>query len=76
MFYKGMLYILSLSSYLLHLSVTALASRCLQLVVYFIPKVRQHFEEKLVSKNKSMLRNLDQVQKVSEIIYLYLHSMY
>lgn len=41
----------------------ALASRCLQLVVYFIPKVRQHFEEKLVSKNKSMLRNLDQVQK-------------
>ncbi|XP_062586622.1 vacuolar protein sorting-associated protein 54-like isoform X2 [Saccostrea cucullata] len=41
----------------------ALASRCLQLVVYFIPKVRVHFEGRLASKNKTMLKHLDQIQK-------------
>ncbi|KAJ8309174.1 hypothetical protein KUTeg_014048 [Tegillarca granosa] len=45
------------------LQLVALASRCLQLVVYYIPKVRQHFEEKLMSKNKSMLKHIDQVLK-------------
>ncbi|VDI22077.1 vacuolar protein sorting-associated protein 54 [Mytilus galloprovincialis] len=41
----------------------ALASRCLQLIVYFMPKVRQHFEDRLISKNKTMLKHLDQANK-------------
>ena len=42
----------------------ALASRCLQLIVHFIPKVRQHFEDRLISKNKQMMKHLDQAYKV------------
>lgn len=42
----------------------ALASRCLQLIVHFIPKVRQHFEDRLISKNKQMMKHLDQANKV------------
>lgn len=41
----------------------ALASRCLQLIVHFIPKVRQHFEDRLISKNKQMMKHLDQAYK-------------
>ncbi|KAK6181724.1 hypothetical protein SNE40_009521 [Patella caerulea] len=41
----------------------ALASRCLQLIVHYIPKVRQHFQDKLPSKNQSMLKYFDQVVK-------------
>ncbi|KAK3093216.1 hypothetical protein FSP39_012788 [Pinctada imbricata] len=41
----------------------ALASRCLQLVVHYMPKVRTHFEDRLIAKNKTMLKHFDQVQK-------------
>lgn len=29
-----------------------------------MPKVRQHFEDRLISKNKTMLKHLDQANKV------------
>ncbi|XP_037106826.1 vacuolar protein sorting-associated protein 54 [Syngnathus acus] len=50
----------------------ALASRCLQLVVFYIPVIRQHFESKLQSKHLSVLRHFDHIIKdyndhVSEI---------
>lgn len=41
----------------------ALASRCLQLVVFYIPLVRSHFEGKLVNKSITMLKHLDQILK-------------
>lgn len=42
----------------------ALASRCLQLVVYYIPIIRAHFETKLQSKQFSILRHFDHITKV------------
>ena len=50
-----------------HINVfSALASRCLQLVVYYMPMVRKHFEEKLVNnKTINMLKHFDQILKVS-----------
>jgi len=42
----------------------ALASRCLQLVVRYMPMVRAHFEAKLVNKNVNMLKHFDQILKV------------
>uniref|UniRef100_A0A8C5HV01 Vacuolar protein sorting-associated protein 54 n=1 Tax=Gouania willdenowi TaxID=441366 RepID=A0A8C5HV01_GOUWI len=41
----------------------ALASRCLQLVVYYIPVIRAHFESKLHPKQCSVLRHLDHIKK-------------
>ncbi|KAL4238528.1 Vacuolar protein sorting-associated protein 54 [Mactra antiquata] len=41
----------------------ALASRCLQLVVYYMPMVRKHFEEKLANKSVIMLKHFDQITK-------------
>ncbi|XP_033735707.1 vacuolar protein sorting-associated protein 54-like [Pecten maximus] len=41
----------------------ALASRCLQLVVHYMPLVRGHFESHLLDKNKTMLKHFDQVKK-------------
>ncbi|XP_052766804.1 vacuolar protein sorting-associated protein 54-like [Mya arenaria] len=41
----------------------ALASRCLQLVVHYMPMVRQHFESKLVNRQVSMLKHFDQISK-------------
>ncbi|ESO85430.1 hypothetical protein LOTGIDRAFT_229439 [Lottia gigantea] len=39
----------------------ALASRCLQLIVHYIPKVKNHFQEKLPQKNQNMLKYFEQV---------------
>jgi len=44
--------------------VAALASRCLQLVVHYMPMVRQHFEGKLLNKHVNMLKHFDQISKV------------
>ncbi|XP_054634220.1 vacuolar protein sorting-associated protein 54 isoform X2 [Dunckerocampus dactyliophorus] len=41
----------------------ALASRCLQLVVFYIPVIRRHFESKLQSKHFSVLRHFDHITK-------------
>ncbi|TWW59132.1 vacuolar protein sorting-associated protein 54 [Takifugu flavidus] len=41
----------------------ALASRCLQLVVHYIPIIRAHFETKLQSKQFSILRHFDHITK-------------
>ncbi|KAH9492137.1 Vacuolar protein sorting-associated protein 54 [Bulinus truncatus] len=41
----------------------ALASRCLQLVVYFIPQVKEHFQQTLPAKNSSMLKNFRKITK-------------
>ncbi|KAM6972087.1 vacuolar protein sorting-associated protein 54 [Aplochiton taeniatus] len=41
----------------------ALASRCLQLVVYYIPIIRAHFETKLQPKQYSVLRHFDHITK-------------
>ncbi|XP_059162302.1 vacuolar protein sorting-associated protein 54-like [Physella acuta] len=41
----------------------ALASRCLQLVVFFIPQVTEHFEQTLPAKNISMLKNFKKIKK-------------
>ncbi|CAL1541636.1 unnamed protein product [Lymnaea stagnalis] len=41
----------------------ALASRCLQLVVYFIPQVKDHFQQTLPDKNSSMLKNFKKITK-------------
>lgn len=40
----------------------ALASRCLQLIVHYIPYVKDHFKPKLYNK-KHMLKHLDQITK-------------
>ncbi|CAK6976311.1 vacuolar protein sorting-associated protein 54 [Scomber scombrus] len=41
----------------------ALASRCLQLVVLYIPVIRTHFETKLQPKQFSVLRHFDHITK-------------
>uniref|UniRef100_A0A8C7R396 Vacuolar protein sorting-associated protein 54 n=1 Tax=Oncorhynchus mykiss TaxID=8022 RepID=A0A8C7R396_ONCMY len=41
----------------------ALASRCLQLVVHYIPVIRAHFETKLAPKQYSVLRHFDHITK-------------
>ncbi|KAG5855629.1 hypothetical protein ANANG_G00051110 [Anguilla anguilla] len=41
----------------------ALASRCLQLVVHYIPVIRAHFETKLLPKQYSILRHFDHITK-------------
>lgn len=41
----------------------ALASRCLQLVVHYIPVIRAHFENKLQPKQFSVLRHFDHITK-------------
>ncbi|KAL6111094.1 vps54 [Pungitius sinensis] len=41
----------------------ALASRCLQLVVHYIPVIRGHFETKLQPKQYSVLRHFDHITK-------------
>ncbi|BFZ07694.1 hypothetical protein BsWGS_10733 [Bradybaena similaris] len=41
----------------------ALASRCLQLVVRFLPDVKAHFEHTLPVKNSNMLKNFEKVMK-------------
>lgn len=41
----------------------ALASRCLQLVVLYIPLIRAHFETKLQPKQFSVLRHFDHITK-------------
>ncbi|CAL8329389.1 unnamed protein product [Lota lota] len=41
----------------------ALASRCLQLVVHYIPVIRTHFETKLQPKQYSVLRHFDHITK-------------
>ncbi|XP_074552157.1 vacuolar protein sorting-associated protein 54 [Halichoeres trimaculatus] len=41
----------------------ALASRCLQLVVHYIPLIRAHFETKLQPKQFSVLRHFDHITK-------------
>uniref|UniRef100_A0A8D3BHU8 Vacuolar protein sorting-associated protein 54 n=1 Tax=Scophthalmus maximus TaxID=52904 RepID=A0A8D3BHU8_SCOMX len=43
----------------------ALASRCLQLVVHYIPIIRSHFETKLQPKQFSVLRHFDHITKVT-----------
>ncbi|XP_077380102.1 vacuolar protein sorting-associated protein 54 isoform X2 [Festucalex cinctus] len=50
----------------------ALASRCLQLVMFYIPVIRRHFESKLQPKHFAVLRHFDHINKdysehVSEI---------
>ncbi|XP_026159336.1 vacuolar protein sorting-associated protein 54 isoform X1 [Mastacembelus armatus] len=41
----------------------ALASRCLQLVVHYIPIIRAHFETKLQPKHFNVLRHFDHITK-------------
>ncbi|XP_070588671.1 vacuolar protein sorting-associated protein 54 isoform X2 [Erythrolamprus reginae] len=41
----------------------ALSSRCLQLIVYYIPVIRAHFEVRLQPKQFSMLRHFDHITK-------------
>ncbi|XP_072121509.1 vacuolar protein sorting-associated protein 54 [Mobula birostris] len=41
----------------------ALASRCLQLIVHYIPIIRVHFEARLQPKQYNMLRHLDHITK-------------
>uniref|UniRef100_T1D766 Vacuolar protein sorting-associated protein 54 n=1 Tax=Crotalus horridus TaxID=35024 RepID=T1D766_CROHD len=41
----------------------ALSSRCLQLIVYYIPVIRAHFEARLQPKQFSMLRHFDHITK-------------
>lgn len=50
---------------LLTVCVVALASRCLQLVVHYIPIIRAHFETKLQPKQFSVLRHFDHITKVT-----------
>ena len=45
-------------------SFSGLASRCLQLVVHYIPRVQAHFEAALPAKNHSMLKHFDKIVKV------------
>lgn len=42
----------------------ALSSRCLQLIVHYIPIIRAHFEARLQPKQFSMLRHFDHITKV------------
>lgn len=46
----------------------ALASRCLQLVVHYIPIIRTHFETKLQHKQFSVLRHFDHILKVTPAV--------
>ncbi|XP_027721138.1 vacuolar protein sorting-associated protein 54 isoform X1 [Vombatus ursinus] len=41
----------------------ALSSRCLQLIVHYIPVIRAHFEARLQPKQYSMLRHFDHISK-------------
>ncbi|XP_054830999.1 vacuolar protein sorting-associated protein 54 [Eublepharis macularius] len=41
----------------------ALSSRCLQLIVHYIPAIRAHFESRLQPKQFSMLRHFDHITK-------------
>ncbi|XP_015284735.1 PREDICTED: vacuolar protein sorting-associated protein 54 [Gekko japonicus] len=41
----------------------ALSSRCLQLIVHYIPVIRAHFESRLQPKQFSMLRHFDHITK-------------
>ncbi|XP_019720066.1 vacuolar protein sorting-associated protein 54 isoform X1 [Hippocampus comes] len=41
----------------------ALASRCLQLVMFYIPVIRRHFESKLQPKHANVLRHFDHITK-------------
>uniref|UniRef100_H0VCF5 Vacuolar protein sorting-associated protein 54 n=1 Tax=Cavia porcellus TaxID=10141 RepID=H0VCF5_CAVPO len=41
----------------------ALASRCLQLIVHYIPVIRAHFEARLPPKQYNMLRHFDHITK-------------
>ncbi|XP_061478248.1 vacuolar protein sorting-associated protein 54 isoform X3 [Rhineura floridana] len=41
----------------------ALSSRCLQLIVHYIPVIRAHFEARLQPKQFSMLRHFDHIAK-------------
>ncbi|XP_077171673.1 vacuolar protein sorting-associated protein 54 [Paroedura picta] len=41
----------------------ALSSRCLQLIVHYIPVIRTHFESRLQPKQFSMLRHFDHIMK-------------
>ncbi|XP_029449520.1 vacuolar protein sorting-associated protein 54 isoform X4 [Rhinatrema bivittatum] len=41
----------------------ALASRCLQLIVHYIPIIRAHFEARMQPKQFSMLRHFDHITK-------------
>ncbi|XP_005989608.1 vacuolar protein sorting-associated protein 54 isoform X2 [Latimeria chalumnae] len=41
----------------------ALASRCLQLIVHYIPIIRAHFEARIQPKQYSMLRHFDHITK-------------
>nr|XP_056712715.1 vacuolar protein sorting-associated protein 54 isoform X2 [Euleptes europaea] len=41
----------------------ALSSRCLQLIVHYIPMIRVHFESRLQPKQFSMLRHFDHITK-------------
>ena len=50
---------------LFFICLSALASRCLQLVVHFIPQVKHHFEKTLPAKNSNMLKNFEKIVKVS-----------
>uniref|UniRef100_A0A8C1XX57 Vacuolar protein sorting-associated protein 54 n=1 Tax=Cyprinus carpio TaxID=7962 RepID=A0A8C1XX57_CYPCA len=43
----------------------ALASRCLQLVVHYIPVIRAHFETRLQPRQYSILRHFDHITKVN-----------
>lgn len=43
---------------------TVLSSRCLQLIVHYIPIIRAHFEARLQPKQFSMLRHFDHITKV------------
>jgi len=47
-----------------------LASRCLQLVVYYVPQLRQHFEEHLTGKQLNMLKHFDHLLKACYMISL------
>lgn len=42
----------------------ALASRSLQLIALFIPLLKTHFEERLASNKKTMIKHFDQAHKV------------
>ncbi|MEE6474600.1 hypothetical protein FKM82_010437 [Ascaphus truei] len=41
----------------------ALSSRCLQLIVHYIPVIRAHFEARMQPKQYSMLRHFDHITK-------------
>lgn len=49
----------------------ALASRSLQLVTFFIPFLKVHFEERLTTKQKTMVKHFDQAHKVCNTVLLF-----